>query len=63
MFLRRELRVWDDLDVEVRLLTSSLSCGRLTMSTVLHDVHGVAHEVHRYTLRVSREAAGGIFGH
>ncbi len=36
-------QVWDDLDVEVRLLPSSLECLRLTNVTVLHSV-----QVHRY---------------
>lgn len=68
-FLRRELRVWPNLDVEVSFLPAiprvvHASCGSFTSMhpTVPHDLHHIAHEIDRYPLGICRKIVIRISG-
>lgn len=71
MFLRRELQVWVNLDVEVRPCFLYLGLHFLFFSlheadslpSVPHNIHHLPHESPRHPLRVSRQASRRISGY
>ncbi|KAF8553116.1 hypothetical protein OG21DRAFT_1414891 [Imleria badia] len=68
IFLRRELRVWPNLDVEARSFNRATPRVDLTLflhicyPIVSHNIHHIAHEINRYPLRICREIVIRISG-
>ncbi len=60
IFQRHKLHVWDDLDIQVRLMPLPLASGGPNRSTVLYSAHGPAREVDcEANSRVSDYGYGG----
>lgn len=56
MFLRREFRVWPNMDVEVHILYEKSEAFSDFGFPVFDDVHHISYEVHRHPLRERRQA-------